>query len=139
MQTRRSVVGAVAVSLAGLAGCVNDLPTDDATGPDTETTTEVESDDVTDVAVVNERTERVEVTVRATTGGETVFDRTVTLDGGSNRRFDDPFENGTSYAVTATTDDGLSERYEWTPERRDNAGVRVLIEDDRVTFEDITA
>jgi hypothetical protein len=128
--TRRRFVVAI-LSLTGLSGCSEVLPSDE--------NTPVEDFDITDVKLVNERSEPIEVTVTAATDGKTEFEETVTIEVKENEMFNNPLADDTSYAVTVTVNDDLSEEYDWSPETRDDSGVRVIIGSADIEFEEITA
>lgn len=128
--TRRRFVVAI-LSLTSLSGCSEVLPSDE--------NTPVEDFDITDIELVNERSKPIEVTVAATTDGETEFEKTVTIEAGENEMFDNPLTDDTSYTVTVTLNDDLSEEYDWSPETRDDSGVRVIIGSADIEFEEITA
>ncbi|WP_436931220.1 hypothetical protein [Halosimplex halobium] len=128
--TRRGFTVAI-VSLASLSGCSEGLLSDE--------NTPIEDFDVTDIELVNEQAESIEVTVTATADSETEFDETATIEAEENRMFDDPLADDTSYTITVTVNDELSKEYDWSPETRDDSGVRVLIDSTEIEFEGITA
>lgn len=128
--TRRGFTVAI-VSLASLSGCSEVLPSDD--------NPPIEDFDVTDIELINEQAASIEVTVTATADSETEFDETATIEAEENRMLDDPLADETSYIITVAVNDDLSKEYDWSPETRDDSGVRVLIDSTEVEFEGITA
>ena len=131
MTTTRRRFAVAALSLISLGGCLEVLPSDK--------NTPIDDFDVTDIELVNERSEAIEVTVTATTDDGTEFGETVTIEAGENEMFDDPLTDDTPYTVTVTVNEDLRDEYDWSPETRDDAGIRVIIGSVKIEFEKIVS
>lgn len=94
MGAKRRRFGVAVLSLPSLSGCSEHRLSDE--------NTPVEDSDITDIDLVNERSESIAVTVTATTDGAAEFEERVIIETGENEMFNDPLTDDTSATVTVT-------------------------------------
>lgn len=144
--TRRAVLRGAGAIVAGVAGCLDaGGQPDTSSGTPTERTEEKDTStdlhSVTDVWVDNETDDRRSVSLRATTGGDTVLEEQIELSpegtDGDTVTFEDPFADDTAYELVVESPELAAADYEWDGEFDDNEGVRILVKRAGIEFQGV--